>query len=417
MEFNFKKNNQTAKKKEFDKSKPFEKRGRKPFGTPRNDEKRSERPFQGRKKAFSSKENEENSTFGYGREKSRPFGNDKKGYASKEKRGFVKKERGNTFGGNTFDKEEFTTFRKKTENKSAFDSKRLNTQRKPFAKKSFSEDAEVPYYARQPKDFEMERDFAPHRKSFSKKKKEVEGSESKGIRLNKYIANAGICSRREADVFIKSGNVKVNGAVISQMGYLVQPTDKVQFDGKEISSEKKVYVLLNKPKGFITTLDDEKGRKTVMELVANATSANIKPVGRLDRATTGLLLFTNDGDLAAQLTHPSYGVRKIYHAVLDKKLKLADFHKIQDGLILEDGFIQVDEISYVENAPQNEIGIRIHSGRNRIVRRIFEALGYEVEKLDRVSFAGLTKKDLPRGHWRFLKEQEVINLKNLNRNK
>ena len=237
--------------------------------------------------------------------------------------------------------------------------------------------------------------------------------QSKGIRLNKYIANAGICARREADRYITAGNVEVNGKPMTQLGYRVQPTDVVKFDGKNISAEKKEYILLNKPKGFITTTQDEKGRKTVMDLVAGAAEGNIKPVGRLDRLTTGLLLLTNDGDLMKKLTHPSHGVRKIYHVILDKKLALADFHKIQEGLTLEDGFIQVDDINFVDGAPHNEIGVKIHSGRNRIVRRIFESLGYVVEKLDRVVFAGLTKKDLPRGHWRPLTAQEIINLKNL----
>lgn len=237
--------------------------------------------------------------------------------------------------------------------------------------------------------------------------------QSKGIRLNKYIANAGICARREADRYITAGNVEVNGKPMTQLGYRVQPTDVVKFDGKNISAEKKEYILLNKPKGFITTTQDEKGRKTVMDLVAGAAQGNIKPVGRLDRLTTGLLLLTNDGDLMKKLTHPSHGVRKIYHVILDKKLALADFHKIQEGLTLEDGFIQVDDINFVDGAPHNEIGVKIHSGRNRIVRRIFESLGYVVEKLDRVVFAGLTKKDLPRGHWRTLTAQEIINLKNL----
>ena len=237
--------------------------------------------------------------------------------------------------------------------------------------------------------------------------------QSKGIRLNKYIANAGICARREADRYIAAGNVEVNGKPMTELGYRVQPTDVVKFDGKNISAEKKEYILLNKPKGFITTTQDEKGRKTVMDLVAGAAEGNIKPVGRLDRLTTGLLLLTNDGDLMKKLTHPSHGVRKIYHVILDKKLALADFHKIQEGLTLEDGFIQVDDINFVDGAPHNEIGVKIHSGRNRIVRRIFESLGYVVEKLDRVAFAGLTKKDLPRGHWRTLTAQEIINLKNL----
>ena len=233
------------------------------------------------------------------------------------------------------------------------------------------------------------------------------------IRLNKYIADAGICPRRNADMYISAGNVTVNGEVMTTLGYRVKPTDEVRFDGKLLSSEKKEYILLNKPKGFITTTNDEKGRKTVMDLVANATNARILPVGRLDRATTGLLLLTNDGELTKKLTHPTHGVRKIYHVILDRKLEYKDFIAIEQGLELEDGFIQVDEISYVDQKPKNEIGIKIHSGRNRIVRRIFEHLGYQVDKLDRVVFAGLTKKDLPRGHWRRLTQQEVINLRNM----
>lgn len=233
------------------------------------------------------------------------------------------------------------------------------------------------------------------------------------VRLNKFIADAGICSRRNADMYISAGNVTVNDEVMTTLGYRVKPTDEVRFDGKLLSSEKKEYILLNKPKGFITTTNDEKGRKTVMDLVANATNVRILPVGRLDRATTGLLLLTNDGELTKKLTHPTHGVRKIYHVILDRKLDYKDFMKVQDGLELEDGLIEVDEISYVNDKPKNEIGIKIHSGRNRIVRRIFEHLGYQVEKLDRVVFAGLTKKDLPRGHWRRLTQQEVINLRNM----
>ncbi len=233
------------------------------------------------------------------------------------------------------------------------------------------------------------------------------------VRLNKFIADAGICSRRNADMYISAGNVTVNGEVMTTLGYRVKPTDEVRFDGKLLSSEKKEYILLNKPKGFITTTNDEKGRKTVMDLVANATNVRILPVGRLDRATTGLLLLTNDGELTKKLTHPTHGVRKIYHVILDRKLDYKDFMKVQDGLELEDGLIEVDEISYVNDKPKNEIGIKIHSGRNRIVRRIFEHLGYQVEKLDRVVFAGLTKKDLPRGYWRRLTQQEVINLRNM----
>lgn len=233
------------------------------------------------------------------------------------------------------------------------------------------------------------------------------------IRLNRYIANAGICSRREADTYIAAGNVTVNGKTVTEMGFKVKRSDDVRFDGKRLSLEKKEYILLNKPKNFITTTSDEKGRRTVMELISSASNNRLLPVGRLDRNTTGLLLFTNDGDLTKKLTHPKHNVRKIYHVHLDKNLSLADLHKIGEGLELEDGPITVDSISYIQGAPKREIGVEIHSGRNRIVRRIFEHLGYTVTKLDRVVFAGLTKKDLPRGHWRYLTEQEVINLKNI----
>ena len=254
--------------------------------------------------------------------------------------------------------------------------------------------------------------FAEKANRFVSKKKASKATPSDPnlIRLNKYIANAGICSRREADTFIAAGNVTVNGKPVTEMGYKVKKTDDVRFDGRKLNPEKKEYVLLNKPKNFITTTRDEKGRRTVMELVSNASNNRLYPVGRLDRNTTGLLLFTNDGDLAKKLTHPKHGVRKIYHVFLDKNVTIGDIRKIREGLELEDGTIEVDEVDYVSGASKKEVGIEIHSGKNRIVRRIFEHLGYEVSKLDRVVFAGLTKKDLPRGHWRFLTEQEVINL-------
>ncbi|MCK0161546.1 pseudouridine synthase [Allomuricauda sp. F6463D] len=233
------------------------------------------------------------------------------------------------------------------------------------------------------------------------------------IRLNRYIANAGICSRREADTFIAAGSVTVNGKTITEMGFKVKRSDDVRFDGKRLNLEKKEYILLNKPKNFITTTSDEKGRRTVMELISSASNNRLLPVGRLDRNTTGLLLFTNDGDLTKKLTHPKHNVRKIYHVHLDNSLSLADLHKIEAGLELEDGPITVDGVSFIQGVPKREVGIELHSGRNRIVRRIFEHLGYTVTKLDRVIFAGLTKKDLPRGHWRHLTEQEVVNLKNI----
>jgi 23S rRNA pseudouridine2605 synthase len=194
------------------------------------------------------------------------------------------------------------------------------------------------------------------------------------------------------------------------MGYQVLQGDEVRFDGRLLKAEKKEYILLNKPKNFITTTQDEKGRRTVMELISGASRSRVSPVGRLDRNTTGLLLFTNDGDLAKKLTHPKHGVRKIYHVEVNQAIKPSDLQKIRDGITLEDGPVKVDDVSFIEGASKREVGIQIHSGRNRIVRRIFEHLGYEVVKLDRVVFAGLTKKDLPRGHWRPLTKQEIINL-------
>ena len=233
------------------------------------------------------------------------------------------------------------------------------------------------------------------------------------IRLNKYIANSGICSRREADELITQGLVEVNGKVVTEMGYQVQKTDRVVFDGQSITPEKPVYVLLNKPKGYISTTKDEKARKTVMDLVANASPYRLFPVGRLDRQTTGLILLTNDGHLTKKLTHPSFGVKKIYHVTLDRKLSVEDLRMIADGVRLEEGVAEVDSISYIEGKPKNEIGIEIHIGWNRVVRRIFKKMGYEVEALDRVIFAGLTKKNIKRGHWRILTEMEVNNLKML----
>ena len=233
------------------------------------------------------------------------------------------------------------------------------------------------------------------------------------IRLNKYIANSGICSRREADELITQGLVEVNGKVVTEMGYQVQKTDRVVFDGQSITPEKPGYVLLNKPKGYISTTKDEKARKTVMDLVANASPYRLFPVGRLDRQTTGLILLTNDGHLTKKLTHPSFGVKKIYHVTLDRKLSVEDLRTIADGVRLEEGVAEVDSISYIEGKPKNEVGIEIHIGWNRVVRRIFKKMGYEVEALDRVIFAGLTKKNIKRGHWRILTEMEVNNLKML----
>lgn len=234
------------------------------------------------------------------------------------------------------------------------------------------------------------------------------------IRLNRYIANSGICSRRKADELIAAGVVSVNGVPVSELGYKVDPAkDEVRYNGELLKREKRVYVLLNKPKDYITTTDDPQERRTVMSLVEKASRERIYPVGRLDRNTTGLLLMTNDGDLADKLSHPKHGITKIYHVELSKSLSQGDLNKIQFGLELEDGIIKPDSVSYVAGGSKREVGIQIHSGKNRIVRRIFEHLGYEVVKLDRVVYGNLTKKDLPRGRWRYLEEHELIQIKHL----
>lgn len=252
------------------------------------------------------------------------------------------------------------------------------------------------------------------RKHYSKKKviahnQKVEGPDDE-LRLNRYIAMSGICSRRDADELIVAGRVKVNGVLVQTVGQKVKRSDKVEVDDNEIIPERKVYIVLNKPKDYVTTVDDPLERKTVMSLVDKACKERIYPVGRLDRQTTGVLLLTNDGDLAKKLTHPKFNNKKIYHVFLDKPLLESDFNAISQGIELEDGFIKADEIQYVK-PDGKEVGIEIHSGRNRIVRRIFEHLGYKILKLDRVYFAGITKKNLPRGKWRFLSHSEVNILK------
>ncbi len=232
-----------------------------------------------------------------------------------------------------------------------------------------------------------------------------------GMRLNRFIANSGVCSRREADTYITAGLVTINGKQVTELGTRVMPNDLVRFDGKRLTAEKKVYLLLNKPKDYVTTTDDPNADKIVMDLIRNACEERIYPVGRLDRNTTGLLLFTNDGDLSKKLTHPSHRMRKIYQVSLDKPVTKAHMEMIAEGIQLEDGPISADAISYVNPEDKTEVGIEIHSGKNRIVRRIFEHFGYRVKKLDRVLFAGLTKKNLPRGKWRFLSEKEIRFLK------
>ncbi|MFN8238826.1 MAG: pseudouridine synthase [Chitinophagales bacterium] len=262
--------------------------------------------------------------------------------------------------------------------------------------------------------------FAPQNDPFAHKIEQAvrnftppkEQSVQEETRLNKYISNAGVCSRRQADEYIKAGYVSVNDEVVLEMGYKVKPKDIIKFKNRRVQGEKKVYVLLNKPKGYLTTTSDDRERKTVMELVSTVKDVRLYPVGRLDRNSTGVILLTNDGELAQKLSHPSGEVTKVYQVELDKALDSKDLLKIRAGLDLEDGRANVDQVDYtLPRGDDRHVGIELHSGKNRIVRRIFEHLGYEVMKLDRVLYAGLTKKNLPRGKWRFLTEKEIIFLK------
>ena len=262
-------------------------------------------------------------------------------------------------------------------------------------------------------EYQERRPYKQRKTEFRGKPARREKAEDDGtIRLNKYIANAGICSRREADKLIEAGAISVNGVPVTELGTKVLPTDKIKYGDQSLSREKPRYVLLNKPKGFITTTDDPENRKTVMNLISKACKERIYPIGRLDRNTTGLLLFTNDGDMAKKLAHPRFGIKKIYHVVLDRNLTKTDMKKIADGITLDDGMIRVDAIEYITEAKdKKEVGIELHSGKNRVVRRIFETLEYKVVRLDRVVYAGLTKKNLPRGEWRFLEQKEINMLK------
>ena len=256
--------------------------------------------------------------------------------------------------------------------------------------------------------------YDPNAKYSLKKRieyKEENYDPNEPIRLNKFLANAGVCSRREADEFIQAGVVTVNGEVVKELGSKVLRTDEVKFHDQPVTMEKKVYVLLNKPKDYVTTSDDPQQRKTVMDLVKNACPERIYPVGRLDRNTTGVLLLTNDGDLASKLTHPKFLKKKIYHVYLDHNVTAHDMQQIAEGIMLDDGEIKADAIEYADPVDKKQVGIEIHSGKNRIVRRIFESLGYKVTKLDRVQFAGLTKKNVRRGDWRYLTEEEVDRLR------
>lgn len=350
-----------------------------------DNERHERRPFDERR-SFGRRDDERGEKKSFGRGERKPFGRDDR----EERKPFNRGEKKPYGRRNDDEREEKRGFGRKP-----FGDK------KPFGKR-FDRDEERPSRGgrrgyRREKDPEFDRPSATGE-----------------IRLNKYLADSGICSRREADDLILAGAVTVNGEVVTELGTKVKTTDKVVYGGQTLNREKLRYVLLNKPKGVITTSDDPYERHTVMDLVEGACQERIYPVGRLDRNTIGLLLLTNDGELAKTLTHPSHEVKKLYHVTLNKPLTANDFEQIQKGLMLEDGPITVDKIDYVIDDPtMREVGVEIHSGRNHIVRRIFESLGYEVIKLDRVMLAGLTKQNLPRGHWRFLTSAEISMLKRI----
>ncbi len=356
----------------------------------------SERP-QGERKPYGSRPSGEKKPFG-----DRSF-SDRKAYGDKsqaERRPFT-------------DRKE-STGKPYADRENKFSDKKAPVKRfndKPFRSRSaeFSSTSEKPKFRTDDKKWSSEERFDNKRS-----KKPAVVKDDGLIRLNRFIANAGICSRRKADELIAAGVVSVNGVPVTELGAKVDPAkDQVRYNGESLKREKMVYVLLNKPKDYITTTDDPQERKTVMGLVEKASKERIYPVGRLDRNTTGLLLMTNDGDLADKLSHPKNNITKLYNVELNKSLSQGDLNKISFGLELEDGLIKPDQVSYVAGGSKKEVGVQIHSGKNRIVRRIFESLGYEVVKLDRVVYSNLTKKDLPRGRWRYLEEKEIIQLKHL----
>ena len=393
----------------FDK-KPFEKRegrsfDKKPYGKREGgsfDKKPYEKREGGRsdsrsfdKKPYEKREggrSDSRSSFGKrpfekregGRSDSRSF--DKKPYEKRE---------GGRSDSRSFDKKPFEKRERRSPDKKSFD--------KPYEKKSFRDKPERRSF--------VEAKVDSHRERVEEPTKQFDEANDGGlIRLNKFISNSGVCSRREADELIKMGLVTVNGVTITEMGHKVKPTDEIRHEGKKLTAEKPVYILLNKPKGFITTTDDPQERNTVMQLIAGACKERVYPVGRLDRNTTGLLLLTNDGDLTDKLTHPSFNAKKIYKVELDKPLTKADFDKIVDGVRLEEGKAMVDDLAIVSDDSKT-VGIELHIGWNHVVRRIFNALEYDVIKLDRVVYAGLDKKDLKRGQWRFLKTDEIVRIK------
>lgn len=382
-------------KKDFDKNSKY---GDKPYKKKFSSEKESKYDYKPKHNSEDSEEKSYKKDFKFGDKPRKSFGD------GNERKPFKK-----DFGSNKKD-HAFKKFDKKFDDSPKFE----KADKKPHRKssRSFMEDSDKTKRVKFD-EFEDGKTFSNaskndgEKKSFKKPNLVKKTANADGLtRLNKYLSNAGIASRRDADVLILSGAVKVNGVVIDQLGYKIKEGDKVTYGDAPVKSERKVYLLLNKPKDYITTVDDPQERKTVMELIKGACKERLYPVGRLDRNTTGLLLFTNDGEITTKLTHPKFGIKKVYHVSLNKGLKPDDFTAIVEGVELEDGFVKADDLAFVGEG-KKEIGIEIHSGRNRIVRRLFEHLGYDVIKLDRVVFAGLTKKDLPRGKHRFLTAKEI----------
>lgn len=370
-------------------------------------------------KSFDRKSSEGRKPFG-----EKPFGEKQYGEKKHGERSFEGKR---SFGEKSFGAGKRSFGERPFEGKRAFGEKPFGAGKRSFGEKSFEGRKSSDDRAFEGKKSFGERNFEGKRaygyaggfeerksyksvQSYTPQQRAPKSSASEGVRLNKFISNSGICSRREADEFITAGLVSVNGVIVTELGSRVYPNDEVRFNNERIKGETKVYIVMNKPKDFVTTMSDPHAERTVMQLVEGKCQSRVYPVGRLDKATTGVLLLTNDGDLADKLTHPSFEKKKIYHVFLDKNFKQPDFKTLLDGVNLEDGFIQADGLSYIDE-DKTQVGIEIHSGRNRIVRRVFEHLGYKVKKLDRVYFAGLTKKNLRRGQWRFLTEQEVAMLK------
>jgi 23S rRNA pseudouridine2605 synthase len=412
---NFKRSDRNDSSRSFDRSeRSFDKRD----SFKRTDRNDSSRSFDRSERSFDKKDNFKRTDRN---DSSRSFDRSERSFDRKDNfkrtdrsdstRSFDRSER-------SFDKKDNFKRTDRSDSTRSFDRSERSFDKRDSFKRSDRNDSSRPsnrkFDGERSRNFDDNKNFGD-KQYIKRPKKKAEDAEDDGlVRLNRYIANAGICSRRKADELITAGVIWVNGEPVTELGTKVDPaTDEIRYNNERLKREKNVYVLLNKPKDYITTTDDPQERHTVMELVSKATKERIYPVGRLDRNTTGLLLMTNDGSLAEKLSHPRNSISKIYNVELNKSLTQGDFNKISFGIELEDGVIKPDDLSYVQGGSKREVGIQIHSGKNRIVRRIFESLGYEVVKLDRVVYANLTKKDLPRGRWRYLEEREIVQLKHL----